>query len=70
MRYFLNPAFDLLKIVYFFSEVKRTLRLEKYDFYVPKNDYTIIFDPEDWEIVKMYPDVYGSKRVKVLVDRS
>ena len=70
MRYFLNPAFDLLKIVYFFSEVKRTLRLEKYDFYVPKNDYTIIFDPEDWEIVKMYPDVYGSKRVKVLVYRS
>ena len=72
MWYYINPAYDLLKFVYFFSEVKSSLKTRDDDdlCYVPKIEFTIILHQEDQRILQMYPDVLQSERVKVLVYRS
>ena len=71
MWYYINPAYDLLKFVYFFSEAKSHLqRKDDNSNLSPKIEFTIVLHQEDKRILKMYPDVYGSKRVKVLVYRS
>ena len=71
MWYYINPAYDLLKFVYFFSEAKSSLKTRDDDLcYVPKIEFTIILHQEDQRILKMYPDVLQSERVKVRVYQS
>ena len=71
MWYYINPACDLLKFVYFFSEAKCHLRRkdDNYDL-TPKIEFTIILQQEDRRILQMYPDVLQSERVNVLVYQS
>lgn len=65
-RYLLNPAFDLLKLVYFFSAVKTSNELAlKSSFGAPSVDYAIIMQRRDLPILRMYPDVVDSERVEV-----
>lgn len=65
-RYFINPAFDLLKLVYFFSAVKAQNELEKS--WIPSSsniEFVIIMLREDLSILWMYPDVLNSDKVKI-----
>ena len=57
MWYYINPACDLLKFVYFFSEAKSHLQ-RKDDNYTltPKIEFTIIIQQEDRRILQMYVD--------------
>ena len=65
-RYFINPAYDLLKLVYFFSAVKTANELaDKSDVGVPGIHFTIIMQKGDLSILKMYPDVLFSERVDI-----
>ena len=65
VRYFINPAYDILKFVYFFSTVKSLISL------LESNDigarievqYAMILYKEDTKILRMYPDVVMSERV-------
>jgi hypothetical protein len=57
-RYFLNPASDLLKFVFFFSEVKSFLNENALKF-------TIVLPKSDYPILEMYPDVIGAKGVEI-----
>ena len=65
VRYFINPAYDILKFVYFFSSVKSLISL------LESNDigarievqYAMILYKEDTKILRMYPDVVMSERV-------
>ncbi len=67
-RYFINPAYDLLKLVYFFSAVKMYHALaEKDTFSVSDVRYSIIMQEADLPIIAMYPDVKNSERVNVYV---
>lgn len=70
-RYFLNPAFDILKLVYFFSAAKalRALLESGEAAYAKELVYILGIYPEDLEVVQMYPDVYNLKEVSVLVYR-
>ena len=71
MWYYINPAYDLLKFVYFFSEAKSHLqRKDDNSNLSPKIEFTIIIQQEDQRILQMYPDVLQSERVKVFVYRS
>jgi hypothetical protein len=54
-RYFLNPATDLLKFIYFFSEVKSETPL----------NYSIVLPKWDFPILEMYPDVIKAKGVEI-----
>ena len=68
VRYFINPAYDLLKLVYFFSAVKMYHALEKnFSFPSPDVRYAIIMQQDDLSIINMYPDVKNSERVNVYV---
>lgn len=62
-RYFVNPTFDLLKLVYFFSAVKLLHELENKGNNISNIMYAIIMYKKDLKIMKMYPDVLYSKRV-------
>lgn len=65
-RYFINPAYDLLKLVYFFSAVKTANELAlKSDIGAPGIHYTIIMREGDLPILKMYQDVLWSKRLNI-----
>lgn len=66
MRYYLNPAFDILKFVYFFATVKSNLQLEN----CPQVEYCIVLYREDRRILRMYQDVLQSERVSVCVYKS
>ena len=66
MRYFLNPACDILKFVYFFSAVKSHIHLENIGVQVPKVEYCVVINWEDRRILRMYLDVLQSERVSVL----
>lgn len=65
VRYFINPAYDILKFVYFFSTVKSLISL------LESNDigarievqYAMVLYKEDTKILRMYPDVVMSERV-------
>ena len=70
IRYFYNPAFDILKFVYFFSAVKSSLRLENEDIPVSQTEYHIVIHWADRRILRMYLDVLQSERVSVLVYKS
>lgn len=65
-RYFINPAFDLLKLVYFFSAVKAQNELAKSPIPALTNvEYVMIMQKEDVSILWMYPDVLNSDKVKI-----
>lgn len=65
-RYFINPAYDLLKLVYFFSAVKTDNELAlKSDIGAPGIHYTIIMQKDDLSIIKMYQDVLFSKNLDI-----
>jgi len=70
MWYYINPAYDLLKFVYFFSEAKFSLKTRDDLCYVPKIEFTIILHQEDQRILRMYPDILQSERVSVFVYQS
>ena len=71
MWYYINPAYDLLKFVYFFSEAKSHLqRKDDNSNLSPKIEFTIVLHQEDKRILKMYPDVFQSERVNVFVYQS
>lgn len=67
-RYFINPAYDLLKLAYFFSVVKTHNELAlKSDVGVPGINFTIVMRKDDRPILEMYQDVVSSERVNVRV---
>lgn len=63
LRYYVNPAFDLLKLVYFFSAVKELLGLIEQGENVSDIKYALIMHKENLKIAKMYEDVLHSERV-------
>ena len=67
-RYYLNPAFDILKLVHFFAEVKDDLDMAQ-DGYVSPIEYFMVVYPEDLEIARMYPDINEAKGVNIRVYR-
>lgn len=57
-RFFVNPATDLLKDVYFFSAVKELIKLLESDMPAPPEvRYAICYRKRDRTILGMYPDV-------------
>ncbi len=65
-RYFINPAYDLLKLVYFFSAVKTANELaKKSENDAPGIHFTIIMRKNDLPILRMYQDVLWSERVDI-----
>lgn len=57
-RFFVNPATDLLKYVYFFSAVKSLIKLLASDLPAPPElRYAICYRKQDRPILRMYPDV-------------
>lgn len=70
-RLFVNPATDLLKYVYFFSEVKGQINLFKNkDVYVTPINYEIYVQPRDRVILAMYPEIILSEEVEVYLYQS
>lgn len=70
-RYFLNPAFDILMMVYFFSAVKGLKALLEDDPapHIKQLRYILCVHPEDLEVARMYPDVMEMKEVSMYVYR-
>lgn len=70
-RYFLNPAFDILMMVYFFSAVKGLRSLLEADpaSHIKQLRYILCVHPEDMEVAQMYPDVTEMKEVSMYVYR-
>ena len=64
IRYYLNPAFDVLKLVHFFAEVKDDLDMAQ-DGYISPIEYFMVVYPEDLEIARMYPDVNEAEGVNI-----
>ena len=59
-RFFVDPATDLLKYVYFFSAVKELHRLlESGMLSPPQVRYAVCYRRQDRPILRMYPDVIG-----------
>ena len=57
-RFFVNPATDLLKYVYFFTAGKNMLKiLAEEPLAPPQVRYAIIYRKQDRAILRMYPDV-------------
>ena len=68
-RYYINPAFDILKLVYFFSAVKNDIESNPNP-YVPAIERILIVNQEDLKVAGMYPDVTKRKEVSFLAYRS
>ncbi len=70
-RYYINTATDLLKYVFFFSEVKELLAMRA-DPTMPKTElrYGILSRKKDFPILRMYPDVLEMEGLKIYVYRS
>ncbi len=69
-RYFVNPACDLLKYVYFFSAAKELLKLlEDSSVHTPLR-YAICYDEGDVGILRMYPDVIEMEGIQFYEYRS
>ena len=65
IRFFANPASDLLKLVYFFSAAKSELTLRKCDpSYHSDLQYAICLRKKDKPLLKVYPDVCEMKGIK------
>ncbi len=70
IRYYVSRALNLLKLVYFFSAVKAHHELESNNFPVENITYSITMYMRDLKIIKMYPDILYSERVKFREFRS
>ena len=68
-RYYLNPAFDLLKLVHFFAAVKDDMKIVD-DPYVSFVNRILVVHQEDLEVAEMYPDVKGWKEARIRVYKS
>ena len=68
-RYYLNPAFDLLKLVHFFAAVKGDKEYED-DPDNPMIRRILAVHQEDLEVAEMYPDVKGWKEAQIRVYKS
>lgn len=68
-RYYLNPAFDILKLVHFFSTVKSDIDSANIP-YITFINRILVVHREDLEVAEMYPDVKKWKEVKILVYKS
>ena len=68
-RYYLNPAFDILKLVYFFSTVKSDVELSQ-KLHIPEVQRTMVVYPEELDVARMYPDVNEAKGVSIRAYRS
>lgn len=64
-RYYVNPAFDLLKLVYFFSSVKSLIELESEGISATRIMYGIVMRTDDLRILGMYQDVLNWERVVI-----
>ena len=65
-RYYLNPAFDLLKLVHFFAAVKGDKEYED----DPVIRRILAVHQEDLEVAGMYPDVKAWKGAQIRVYKS
>ena len=68
-RYYLNPAFDLLKLVHFFAAVKGDKEYED-DPDNPLIRRILAVHQEDLEVAEMYPDVKAWKEAQIRVYKS
>ncbi len=65
-RYFLNPAYDILKLVYFFNAVIENDKYEKtYTNISYHVFYHIVMYKEDLEILNMYPKIMALEGVTI-----
>lgn len=69
-RYFVNPACDLLKYVYYFSASKDLLALLNDPIVQTPLRYAICYDEEDVGILRMYPDVIDIEGTQFYVYQS
>ena len=69
-RFYINPAFDLLKLVYFFSAVKLDIYDENETGFKSGITYSVAMHKEDKPILNMYEDVKNSRRIKIYEIRS
>ena len=70
-RYFLFPATDLLKYVYFFSAGKSLMKqLEDDSIPQPQIQYGIIYHPQDIPILQMYPEIVNMEEIQLYVYQS
>ena len=68
-RYYLNPAFDLLKLIHFFAAVKDDMKIVD-DPYVSFVNRILVVHREDLEVAGMYPDVKRWKEAQIRVYKS
>ena len=68
-RYFLNPVFDILKLVYFFSAAKSLQQFLESEISGHSTElrYVLCVPEEDLEVARMYPDVCAMKEVSIYV---
>lgn len=67
-RYYLNPAFDILKLVHFFSTVKNDIEMSQ-RLHLPEIQRILVVHQEDLEVARMYDDVNEAKGVSILAYR-
>ena len=67
-RYYINPAFDILKLVYFFSNVKEDIEAAQHWHASPIEHYLYVCQ-EDLEVAMMYPDVNEAEGVYICAYR-
>ena len=67
-RYYLNPAFDILKLVHFFATVKMDVEVSRTT-HMPDIQRILVVYREDLEVAKMYDDVNEAKGVDIRVYR-
>lgn len=66
VRFFANPASDLLKFVYFFSAVKDHVALtQRESYYRSELRYALCIRKKDSFLLDMYPDVKNAEGVKI-----
>ena len=67
-RYYLNPAFDILKLVHFFATVKMDVEVSKTT-HMPEIQRILVVYREDLDVARMYEDVNEAKGVDIRVYR-
>ena len=67
-RDYLNPAFDILKLVHFFSTVKSDAEMSQ-RMHMPEIQRILVVYREDLEVARMYEDVNEAKGVDIRVYR-
>ena len=63
-RYYLNPAFDILKLIHFFSSVKSDVEISQ-RIHLPEIQRILVVYREDLEVARMYDDVNEAKGVSI-----